>query len=287
MVTTRPLAALLVLLVAAGCSVHPPVPDRSRSSHPSETPPTILATPTVAPTPDVPPSVEPLPVAVPAELLPPLATDFDEVTRVCDAFAFPLDADPLMCPNMIELGLRASGDVQPTVWRAEWEYGACGLGRCPDAGTVALHSHSAGTLLIDVHRTETGTVFLSAPRSGPPPAPAPSFESPPVRAPALPPGIENREPLPYCGRFWTHDDAAVEPACFLQSIDAGWPAELIEDVVSIEGAAGIHVYRFLGAGAVQLWTWWEPDQHGGDGLWHPMICAVYRRAADPYAFGCG
>ena len=292
MTRARSVAALLLASALAGCSVHPPPsPDLSVTPRPSETPVQVAPTASPRPSPTAARTAAPQPLttAVPAELLGPLAADFEAITRICyqfRGFGTDLDPPPLDCSTMIELALRASGDLQLSIWRAEFGYASCGSGRCPHAGTVALHSNAAGTVLLDVHRTEHGSILVGPPRRGPPPASVPGYQSPPAAAPEVPAGLEDRAPLPHCGRFFVYDDNASEPACFQRAIDAGQPAELIKDSVSLEGATLVDVYRFLGSGGVEIWSWGEPDEFGGDGKWHRRTCAVYRTIEDPNAFAC-
>jgi hypothetical protein len=252
----------------------------------STTGPSAPASPSTAATADPAPSPS-SPIASPtpiAGLTTGLPVPLDAILLICESWGSEPPSQIVGCREAASLALAAVGPVAGEVGRLDFGYGEpCPSTPCPsrDPGIawVVVSSTRGNRPVIRVARDVRRALQAWPPEPGPAAA-IPTFTPPPALAPDLgadaPPGVRDREPVPFCGdedlgtadRFET-----VARRCFVDGILAGSPVELISRAPSTEGGPVVTLYRWTGRGSVRR-------DVRSDGRWSASICAITPLATD-------
>ena len=260
MVRTASIAAILVLCVA-GCDLGtvPPTSGPSRSA----VPPVRSATPATTGPPTDPPADPPTPAATepPSEDAParPDPATFLQVCRADDLAA----VRPVPCADIVEAALGARELAGARVDRVETG-GTCDpAGSCrpftatPSAWVTVLSDRDP--LIVRVGLGADGGLSVTEVHPAIPPEP-PGFSPPPAGLaplPGAPASLAGRPAYPLCGTEHAPMGGPYDErgrACFLTGVLAGSSVEFASLGTGTEGGAVVTLYRFGGAGGIELVT---------------------------------
>jgi hypothetical protein len=169
----------------------------------------------------------------------------------------------LACADAVETALLSLGAGAGRVTRVDVRSRQCDDASCPAADPAAAFvtavTPGSEPVEIEVRQQADGSIVVASTAPGKPPE-LPPFSPPAPAAPPLegaPAGVTDRQPLPFCGSEEAAPGGPYDSAsrtCFLDGVLAESPVEFITRSSSTEGTEVIELWRYDGAGGVEVVT---------------------------------